>query len=92
MSNQKVDVIASPVAPTTAFKVGEKVSDPLQMYLNDILTIPANLAGLPGLSVPCGQDEQGLPVGLQLLGPAFSDARLLSWAQAFERAHAGGAV
>lgn len=81
------DVIASPVAATTAFKLGEKSSNPLEMYLNDIFTIPANLAGIPALSVPCGKDAQGLPIGLQLAAPAFEEARLLSVAGAFERGH-----
>jgi aspartyl-tRNA(Asn)/glutamyl-tRNA(Gln) amidotransferase subunit A len=80
---EKCDVIAGPVAPTTAFKVGAK-SDPLQMYLNDIYTVPVNLAGLPALSVPCGEDAAKLPVGLQLIGPHFGDERLLGLAAAFE--------
>jgi aspartyl-tRNA(Asn)/glutamyl-tRNA(Gln) amidotransferase subunit A len=80
----KVDLIAGPVSPTTAFRLGEK-SDPLQMYLNDILTIPANLAGLPALSMPCGQDAQGLPIGLHLIGQAFGERPLLQLAQAFEK-------
>jgi len=82
---EQVDVIAAPVSPTTAFKLGEKTSDPLQMYLNDIFTIPVNLAGLPALSVPCGEDSQKLPIGLQLIGPAFGDEKLISIAQAFEQ-------
>jgi aspartyl-tRNA(Asn)/glutamyl-tRNA(Gln) amidotransferase subunit A len=72
------------LSPTTAFRFGEK-SDPLQMYLNDILTIPANLAGLPALSMPCGQGEEGLPIGLHLLAPAFGEETLLRAAHAFER-------
>src|SRR5206468_3139097 len=63
-----VDMILSPVAPTTAFKLGDKTADPLQMYLNDIFTIPANLAGLPGISVPAGRDSKGLPIGVQFIG------------------------
>ncbi len=63
-----VDILVSPTAPTTAFTAGEKTDDPLSMYLNDLMTIPVNLAGLPALSVPCGFDHQGLPVGLQLIG------------------------
>ncbi|MFY9634713.1 MAG: amidase family protein, partial [Cellulosimicrobium cellulans] len=71
------DVLISPTAPTTAFKLGEKLNDPLAMYLNDIATIPANLAGVPGLTLPGGlADEDGLPVGIQLLAPAREDARL----------------
>jgi aspartyl-tRNA(Asn)/glutamyl-tRNA(Gln) amidotransferase subunit A len=73
----QVDVIATPSAPTTAFKIGEKIDDPLQMYLNDLTTIPANLAGVPGISIPSGlADDDGLPVGIQFLAPARADARL----------------
>ncbi len=73
----KADVLISPTAPTTAFKLGEKLNDPLAMYLNDVATIPANMAGVPGLSLPGGlADEDGLPVGIQLLAPARQDARL----------------
>ncbi|MET3922705.1 Asp-tRNA(Asn)/Glu-tRNA(Gln) amidotransferase subunit GatA [Arthrobacter sp. UYEF20] len=73
----KADVLISPTAPTTAFKLGEKLNDPLAMYLNDVATIPANMAGVPGLSLPGGlADEDGLPVGVQLLAPARKDARL----------------
>lgn len=79
------DVIATPTAPTPAFQLGEKVDDPLQMYLNDIYTIPANLAGLPGISVPCGLTEAGLPVGLQLVGRAFDEKTLLAAAHAYEQ-------
>ncbi|WJL97398.1 Asp-tRNA(Asn)/Glu-tRNA(Gln) amidotransferase subunit GatA [Microbacterium sp. ET2] len=73
----QVDVLATPSAPTTAFRLGEKVDDPLQMYLNDVTTIPANLAGVPGISIPAGlAPEDGLPVGIQFLAPAREDARL----------------
>ncbi len=82
---EKVDFILGPVAPTTAFKLGEKSQDPLQMYLNDIFTIPANLAGLPALSVPCGKDSAGLPIGLHLAGRLYSDSELIRIADAFER-------
>jgi aspartyl-tRNA(Asn)/glutamyl-tRNA(Gln) amidotransferase subunit A len=85
---EKCDVIACPVAPTTAFKRGEKTGDPLQMYLMDIFTIPASMAGMPGISVPCGADSQGLSIGLQLIAPQFEEARLFAAAGAFERAHA----
>lgn len=83
------DVLAAPVAPTRAFPLGEKSTDPLAMYLTDIYTISANLTGIPGISVPCA--AEGLPVGLQLLGPRFSDKRLLALAAAHERV-AGTAV
>ncbi|WP_374946836.1 Asp-tRNA(Asn)/Glu-tRNA(Gln) amidotransferase subunit GatA [Agreia sp.] len=82
---QNADVLVSPTAPTTAFKLGEKTGDPLSMYLNDIATIPANLAGIPGISVPAGlAAEDGLPVGIQFLAPAREDARLYSVAAALE--------
>ncbi len=80
----KCDCIMMPVAPTTAFKIGEKVNDPLQMYLSDIYTISANLAGIPGISIPCGFDTNNLPIGLQILSPAFSEAKLLKIARMFE--------
>ena len=80
------DVILGPTTPTTAFPIGAKIDDPVQMYLNDIFTIPAPLAGLPGLSVPCGFDDKGLPVGLQLTGAYFSEARLLGIAHRYQQA------
>lgn len=81
----KVDVIATPTAPTTAFKLGEQLHDPLQMYLNDLTTIPANLAGVPGISVPSGlAADDNLPVGIQFLAPAFEDARLYQLGAATE--------
>lgn len=80
-----VDVILSPVTPTTAFKLGERIDDPLQMYLGDLFTIPANLAGLPALSVPCGFTATGLPIGLQLTARALDEAVLLRSARAYER-------
>lgn len=83
---QKCDLILGPTAPTTAFEIGAKASDPVQMYLGDLFTIPAPLAGLPALSVPCGFDEKGLPVGLQLTGPHFSEARLLGAAHRYQQA------
>ena len=82
---EKCDCIVMPVAPTTAFKIGEKVNDPLQMYLSDIYTIGANLAGVPGISVPCGFDEKGLPIGLQILAPTFAEDKLLRIARMYER-------
>ncbi len=82
---EKVDVIATPSAPTTAFRFGEKVDDPLQMYLNDVTTIPANLAGVPGISIPSGLAvDDGLPVGIQFLAPAREDARLYRVGAALE--------
>jgi aspartyl-tRNA(Asn)/glutamyl-tRNA(Gln) amidotransferase subunit A len=82
----RVDFICGPTAPTTAFELGAKTSDPVQMYLGDVFTIPAPLAGLPALSVPCGFDEKGLPVGLQLTGPHFSERRLLGAAHLYQQA------
>jgi aspartyl-tRNA(Asn)/glutamyl-tRNA(Gln) amidotransferase subunit A len=82
---EQVDVLVSPTAPTTAFKLGDKLDDPMAMYLNDIATIPANLAGVPGLSLPSGlADEDGLPAGIQLLAPATADERLYSVGAALE--------
>ena len=83
---RKYDVILGPVAPTTAPKLGESLADPIQMYLGDIYTISANLAGLPGISVPCGKDSKGLPIGLQLLGDCFQEKKLLRAAYAYEQA------
>jgi aspartyl-tRNA(Asn)/glutamyl-tRNA(Gln) amidotransferase subunit A len=82
---EKVDLVVGPTTPTPAFAIGAKVDDPVTMYLNDIYTIGANLAGLPGISAPCGFVD-GLPVGLQLIGPHFSEARLLSAAHHYQRA------
>ncbi|MFL6062140.1 MAG: Asp-tRNA(Asn)/Glu-tRNA(Gln) amidotransferase subunit GatA [Marmoricola sp.] len=82
---EKADVLVSPTAPTTAFKIGEKLDDPLAMYLNDVATIPANLAGIPGISVPSGlAEEDGLPVGFQVLAPALADDRLYRVGAALE--------
>jgi len=83
---EKVDLIVAPVSPSTAFKIGEKVSDPLTMYLTDIYTISLNLAGLPGLSVPCGFDGKGLPAGLQLIGKPFAEATILKVGHAYQQA------
>lgn len=82
---ERVDVVVMPVAPTPPFALGEKVDDPLQMYLSDIFTIPVNLAGLPGLALPCGFDR-GLPIGLQLVGRPFDEATLLRAGQAYQQA------
>jgi aspartyl-tRNA(Asn)/glutamyl-tRNA(Gln) amidotransferase subunit A len=81
---EQCDVLVSPTSPTTAFRLGERASDPLSMYLSDVYTIPSNLAGAPALSVPVGLDELGLPVGLQLMGPLLSEARLFRVARALE--------
>jgi aspartyl-tRNA(Asn)/glutamyl-tRNA(Gln) amidotransferase subunit A len=83
---RKCDVIVTPTAPTTAFKIGEKTDDPLQMYLSDIFTISVNLAGLPGLSLPCGFDGDGMPIGLQIIGKHFDEATILRVAHAYEQA------
>jgi aspartyl-tRNA(Asn)/glutamyl-tRNA(Gln) amidotransferase subunit A len=80
-----VDFLISPTSPTVAFRLGERVSDPLAMYLSDVCTIPVSLAGLPAISIPCGLSE-GLPVGLQIAGPAFSENRLFDVAHALEGA------
>ncbi len=85
---EQVDVIAAPVSPTTAFKIGEKADDPLSMYLADVFTLSLNLAGNCGLSVPCGFDAAGLPIGLQLIGPAFGEPTILRAAYAYEQATA----
>lgn len=84
----QVEVLVCPTAPTTAFKAGEKTADPLSMYLSDLMTIPVNLAGLPGISVPCGFDDQGLPIGMQLIGKPLGESRLLEVAHAYEKATA----
>jgi len=83
-----VDVVAGPVAPTVAWDIGSRVDDPVRNYLADIYTLPASLAGLPGLSVPAGFGERERPVGLQLIGRAFDEARLLRVAHAFQQATA----
>ncbi len=79
------DAILTPTTPTPAFKIGENSDDPLKMYLNDIFTVTANIAGIPGLSVPCGTTEDGLPVGLQILGPAFCEEQILRVGNAVEK-------
>lgn len=83
---KQCDVILAPTAPTTAFKIGAKVEDPLAMYLNDIFTIPVNLAGLPGMSIPCGFSKAGLPIGLHLIGKPWDEATLFKVAAAYETA------
>jgi aspartyl-tRNA(Asn)/glutamyl-tRNA(Gln) amidotransferase subunit A len=87
---EKVDAIVTPTSPVPPFRLGERVNDPLQMYLADIYTVTGSLAGIPGISVPCGRIDGKLPVGLQIFGPAFGEARVLQLAHAFEQA--GGAT
>ena len=83
---EQVDVLVSPTAPTTAFKLGDKLDDPMSMYLQDVATIPANLAGVPGMSLPSGlADEDGLPTGIQILAPATKDERLYGVGAALEK-------
>src|SRR5204862_3557213 len=81
----KCDLIMGPAAPSVAFDLGAKVTDPVQMYLEDLYTIPVNLAGLPGMSIPCGFGNKGRPVGLQVIGNYFDEARMLSAAHAFQQ-------
>ncbi|MDA0228670.1 MAG: Asp-tRNA(Asn)/Glu-tRNA(Gln) amidotransferase subunit GatA [Proteobacteria bacterium] len=85
---EKVDVVLTPTAPSPAFAIGEKMDDPIAMYLNDVFTVPASMAGLPGISVPAGLSNDGLPLGLQLLGQPFDEARMLNAAQFLETAAA----
>lgn len=80
------DAIVTPTSPTTAFRLGERLEDPIQMYLSDYFTIPANMAGLPAISLPCGMDAQGLPIGLQIIGAHFQEERILRVAHAFQEA------
>ena len=81
---ERSDVLVSPTSPTTAFRIGEKADDPMAMYLNDIFTIPANLSGMPAISIPCGLDDAGLPVGLQLTAPILDEPALFRAANALE--------
>jgi aspartyl-tRNA(Asn)/glutamyl-tRNA(Gln) amidotransferase subunit A len=83
---EKCDALLAPVSPIPAFKIGEKTDDPLQMYLSDVFTLPASLAGIPGISVPCGFSSQNLPIGLQILGPHFREDMVLRVAYQFEQA------
>jgi len=82
---EKYDLIMIPTSPTTAFKFGEKSEDPLSMYLADICTVSVNIAGLPGISVPCGFDSKGLPIGFQLIGKAFDESTMLRAAYTYEQ-------
>ena len=81
---EKVDILLTPTCPTTAFLKGDFVNDPLSMYLSDLLTVPVNLAGLPAISIPCGFDRKGLPIGLQLIGNVLEEHRILNAANIFE--------
>jgi aspartyl-tRNA(Asn)/glutamyl-tRNA(Gln) amidotransferase subunit A len=81
----QVDAVAMPTSPTPAFRLGERLADPLQMYLADVFTVSANLAGLPAISVPCGFTQTGLPIGLQLTGRRFDESTLLRIGDAYER-------
>jgi aspartyl-tRNA(Asn)/glutamyl-tRNA(Gln) amidotransferase subunit A len=83
---ERFDILVSPTSPTTAFRIGEKADDPMAMYLNDIFTIPANLAGVPAISIPSGLDDAGLPVGVQLTAPALDEPTLFRAAHALESA------
>jgi aspartyl-tRNA(Asn)/glutamyl-tRNA(Gln) amidotransferase subunit A len=78
--------VVCPTSPTTAFKLGEKTEDPLSMYLSDVFTITANLAGIPGISLPCGKDKRGLPIGIQFLGRPFDELKMLQLSYAYEQA------
>jgi aspartyl-tRNA(Asn)/glutamyl-tRNA(Gln) amidotransferase subunit A len=82
---EEVDLIAAPATPNSAFKIGAHSGNPLEMYLEDVFTLPANLAGVPGLSLPAGFDRQGLPLSLQLIGPHFSEERLLQVGHAYQQ-------
>ncbi|HYU13331.1 MAG TPA: amidase, partial [Stellaceae bacterium] len=84
----KVDCLLTPIAPSAAFAIGEKTDDPIAMYLNDVFTVPANLAGLPAISVPAGLSADGLPLGLQVIGRAFDEAMVLRVGEVIERAAA----
>ena len=79
-----MDLIAAPATPSTAFKLGAHSDDPLEMYLQDVFTLPASLAGVPGISVPCGFDAEGLPIGLQLIAPHFAEDELLAAAHSYQ--------
>ena len=81
---QKVDAILTPSTPTSAFKIGDKSNDPVSMYLNDIFTVPVNLAGLPGISIPAGLDKKGYPLGLQIIGKSFDEQNILNIAYSME--------
>jgi aspartyl-tRNA(Asn)/glutamyl-tRNA(Gln) amidotransferase subunit A len=84
-SFKKVDVILGPTSPTTAFKLGEHANDPLAMYLEDVYTVNVNLAGIPALAIPCGKDANGLPIGMQIMAPHFSEDLIYRVAQSYEK-------
>ena len=81
---EQCDVMLTPTSPTTAFRFGEKTGNPLEMYLSDIYTVTVNIAGLPGISVPCGRDAKGLPIGMQLIAAPFEEPKLLRTAEYYE--------
>ena len=81
---EKCDLFISPTSPTPAFRFGEKSDDPLTMYMSDVFTVTANIAGLPAISVPCGRSSAGLPIGMQLTGPAFSECEIFNAAEFYE--------
>lgn len=83
---ENVDVMITPTVPDTAFRFGEKINDPLEMYMEDVCTVPVNLAGIPAISIPCGESE-GLPIGMQIIGPNLSEELLLRVAYTFEAGH-----
>ena len=85
---ESCDVILAPTVPMTAFPEGQSTQDPIQTYQTDICTVPVNIAGLPAVSLPCGADEQGLPIGMQLIGPRFSEATILNAAYQYEQSGA----
>lgn len=82
---EQYDVILTPTSPITAFKIGEKTENPLEMYLSDICTVSVNIAGLPGISIPCGVDKEGMPIGMQLIGNYFEEEEILNVAYAYEQ-------
>ena len=83
---EKYDVLLTPTSPTVAFDLGAKNSNPMEMYLADVCTVPVNVAGLPGISIPCGVNSEGMPIGMQLIGKRFSEETLLNTAYTYEQA------
>ena len=81
----KTQIIVTPTSPTTAFKIGEKSTNPMEMYLADICTVSVNIAGLPGMSIPCGIDSEGMPIGMQIIGNKFCEETIIKAAYAYER-------